>query len=118
MNKRHLTGKIYFFCLFSNLLPCSINGVFIGIFLYWYCNQPFCIKSVDTLSPILFNVYMNDLGVKLNSNKCGCNIYGIFTNHYMSADESYHIIRHSSDHKALWFEAFPLLSKAKDCLDV
>ena len=39
------------------------------------------------LSPILFNVYMNDLSMTLSSTKCGCNINGTVINHYMHADD-------------------------------
>ena len=72
--------------------------------MYWYCNQMFCVKWVTTfseyftvsngvrqggiMSPILFNVYMNNLSVELNKCKTGCNINGTFINHLMYADDS------------------------------
>ena len=40
------------------------------------------------MSPILFNVYMNDLSVKLTNLGVGCKINGIFINHLLYADDS------------------------------
>jgi hypothetical protein len=46
------------------------------------------VRQGGIMSPVLFNVYMNDLSVRLNASKCGCNINGSFINHLMYADDS------------------------------
>ena len=72
--------------------------------MYWYCNQTFCVRwgncfsdcftvsngvrQGGIISPILFNVYMDDLSTVLNKSKIGCNINNTFINHLMYADDT------------------------------
>ena len=46
------------------------------------------VRQGGILSPILFNVYMDELSVSLKSTKVGCNINGTFINHLFYADDS------------------------------
>ena len=45
------------------------------------------VKQGGILSPILFNVYMDDLNVSLNSSNIGGRIGNIFPNHLCYADD-------------------------------
>ena len=96
--------RINHWCLFSKLIERQVNIVYVRLFVYWYCNQTFCIRWASIysqffnvtngvrqggiMSPIFFNVYMNGLSQSLNDSKCGCNINGTFVNHLMYADDS------------------------------
>ena len=40
------------------------------------------------MSPILFNIYMNDLSTELNSCNVGCMFNGKMVNHFLYADDS------------------------------
>ena len=71
--------------------------------MFWYTNQKMCvrwgnvysdyfgvsngIRQGGILSPLLFNLYMDDLSDRLNNLKIGCCINGIVVNHIMYADD-------------------------------
>ena len=40
------------------------------------------------MSPILFNVYMDNLSLELNKALCGCNINGVYVHNLIYADDS------------------------------
>ena len=42
------------------------------------------------LSPILFNIYVDDLSAKLINLKIGCKINDVYVNRLMYADDSYY----------------------------
>jgi hypothetical protein len=56
------------------------------------CSESFTVKNGvrqgGILSPILFNVYMNDLSDMLNNSNVGCKINGQSLNHLFYADDS------------------------------
>ena len=90
--------------LFEKMLKRNFPIVVIRILMYWYCNQQFCVRwgsnmsalfnvsngvrQGGIMSPILFNLYMNDLSQSLSASKVGCNINGLFINHLLYADDS------------------------------
>lgn len=96
--------RICHWSLFSKLIDRKVNPLFVRLLLYWYTNQTMCIRWANTLSsfftvsngvrqggimsPILFNVYMDDLSSLLNNSPYGCCINGDKANHLMYADDS------------------------------
>ena len=96
--------RISHWCLFDKLLKRGVDVLFVRILIYWYSNQLFCVKwgshlsdffgvsngvrQGGIMSPYLFNVYMNELSIRLNNSKCGCIINGMFMNHIMYADDA------------------------------
>lgn len=90
--------------LFHKLIRRKIPLLFIRLFVHWYAHQQFCIKWANitsdffftsngvrqggVASPILFNVYMDDLSVKLSNTDVGCLYEGVRINHMFYADDS------------------------------
>jgi hypothetical protein len=90
--------------LFYKLLQRKVPGVFIRILVYWYTTQSFRIRwgsrlsdsfyvtngvrQGGILSPILFNVYTNDLSILLSETRVGCQLNGLMYNHFMYADDT------------------------------
>ena len=64
---------------------CSIlqSLVTVNIYITQYRRITFCMS----FSPILFNVYMDDLSVSLNSSNIGGRMGNIFLNHLCYADD-------------------------------
>ena len=95
--------RVNFWLLFNKLITRSIPLFIVRILAVWYTHQKMCIrwgnaysssfsvyngvKQCGILSPILFNVYMDDLSVLLNSSNIGGRIGNIFPNHLCYADD-------------------------------
>jgi exonuclease III len=89
--------------LFDKLLRRGVPVYIVRLLMFWYAHQRVCVKWGNTLSefftvcngvrqggilsPLLFNVYMNDLSTCLNTHNIGCAISGITINHLMYADD-------------------------------
>ena len=89
--------------LFDKLIERGVPGYIVKILIYWYSNQQMCVKWGNVLSdhftvsngvrqggilsPYLFNMYMDDLSVKLNSCNTGCVFNNLRINHVMYADD-------------------------------
>ena len=89
--------------LFIKLSKKGVPGYIVRILAYWYANQTMSVKwgnSVSEpfgvsngvrqggiLSPILFNLYMDDLSKELNAYKTGCWLGDNLINHLMYADD-------------------------------
>ena len=90
--------------LFSKLIKRGVSHIYIRLFIYWYSTQQFCVRWGDSLSssfhvsngvrqggvmsPVLFNVYMDDLSVQLNNSCIGCSFNGEVFNHILYADDT------------------------------
>ena len=88
--------------LFKKLLT-RLPIIIIRLLVYWYSCQEFLIRwgnimtggfkvsngvrQGGVLSPILFNIYMDDLSKKLNMCKNGCQLNGTSMNHLIYADD-------------------------------
>ena len=89
--------------LFDKLLKQGVPGYIVRLLVFWYTNQKMCVRwgnvysdyfgvsngvrQGSILSPLLFNLYMDDLSDRLNKLKIGCCINGIVVNHIMYADD-------------------------------
>ena len=96
--------RINHWTLFKKLLHRSIPVVIIRIIMYWYTQQTFVVqwgsylsssfmcsngvRQGGILSPIFFNIYVDELSCSLTNLKTGCNINNIFINHFMYADDT------------------------------
>ena len=82
----------------------GIPVLLIRLFKYWYTMQLFCVRWANAysdkfgtingvrqggiISPILFNLYMDDLSITLNNAQIGCSINGQLVNHLLYADDT------------------------------
>ena len=95
--------RVNFWCLFDKLIKRKVPVIFVRFFMVWYCTQEFVLRRGNhlstafttcsgvrqggILSPLFFNVYMDDLSSILNNAKVGCTINEVIINHLMSADD-------------------------------
>ncbi len=96
--------KVNHWSLFKKLLLCGLPAVVVRILLTWYANQLFYIRWGNTvscgfnvingvrqgsiISPVFFNIYVNDLSCTLQSTRLGCNLNGTQINHLLYADDT------------------------------
>ena len=89
--------------LFGKLKRRGIPGFIVRLLAFWYTNQKMCIRWGNVysneftvsngvrqggiLSPMLFNVYVDDLSGELNSKNVGVKYNGVIINHLMYADD-------------------------------
>ena len=89
--------------LFKKLLDHGVPIYIVRLLAFWYSNQLLCVRWAGMtsasfrmtngvrqggiLSPYLFNLYMNDLSVKLSKCNTGCYIGDTSINHIMYADD-------------------------------
>ena len=89
--------------LFDKLRHRGIPSYLLRILVFWYENQTMCVRwgkflsepftvsngvrQGGILSPLLFNVYVDDLSIRLNKLNIGCTIGGTIINHILYADD-------------------------------
>ena len=95
--------RICHWLLFKKLIDKRIPLFIIKLLVCWFSTQQmhirwgntttslFCVSNVvkqgTILSPVLFNVYMNQLSVKLNASNIGGDIGGVLVNHLCYTDD-------------------------------
>ncbi len=96
--------RLNFWVLFDKLLTRGMPKIIVRLLVFWYTHQNFYVRwgsslsnafkssngtrQGGVLSPYLFNVYVDDLSVRLNSLNVGCYISNTCVNHLMYADDS------------------------------
>lgn len=89
--------------LFEKLKCRGVPGYLLRILVFWYENQTMCVRwgkmlskpfkvsngvrQGGVLSPLFFNVYMDELSKNLNKLKIGCTVGDLIINHIMFADD-------------------------------
>ena len=95
--------RVNHWLLLKKLIVRQVPHYVIRLLVFWYTQQLFCVKWGDAtsgyfhvknglrqggiLSPILFNVFMDDLSVQLTASNTGCKLVGMTMNHLMYADD-------------------------------
>ena len=96
--------RINHWCLFKKLIKRNIDVTLIRLLIFWYCQQTFCVRwgnqfsqfftvsngvrQGGIMSPVLFNIYMDELSCNLNQSYIGCSMNGMIINHLMYADDT------------------------------
>jgi len=96
--------RVNHWSLFNKLLKRSVPKLVVRIIIFWYTKQTFTVqwgqclsvpftcsngvRQGGILSPLFFNVYVDELSMHLNNLKTGCNINNIYLNHFMYADDT------------------------------
>jgi hypothetical protein len=104
MDSSKAFDRVNHYCLFDKLLRRGVPPIAVRLLCTWFSSQSFIVRwsSVlsesftvsngvrqgGVLSPVLFNVFMNDLSIKLQSQNSGCSFNGIMLNHLFYADDS------------------------------
>ena len=96
--------KINHWLLFRKLIDRHVPSIIVRILMVWYVRQNFYVRWSNStsssftvtngvrqggiLSPYLFNLYIDDLSVKLNNVSTGCIFNGGRINHLFYADDA------------------------------
>ena len=114
--------KIDFWLLIQKLITKDFPVFIIKVLAYWYCHQEMHVRWGSTstssfhllsgvkqggiLSPMLFNVYMDQLSIRLNRSGIGGDIGGHLINHLCYADDLCLISLSSAGMQSFFFSFF------------
>ena len=95
--------RVNHWSLLHKLCIRRVPSIIIRILKYWFTQQTFCVKwgsasselfrvtnglrQGGILSPVMFNVYLDCLSIKLAASKIGCKFVDKTVNHLMYADD-------------------------------
>ena len=95
--------RVNHWLLLKKLIERDIPPFVIRLLMFWYTEQLFCVRWGNTtssnfhvknglrqggiLSPIFFNVFIDELSIQLTSSNTGCKLLGMTMNHLMYADD-------------------------------
>ena len=96
--------KLNHWFLFDKLMKRGLPSLIVRLLIFWYSKQRFATKWLNVISafftvsngvrqggimsPLLYNVFMDDLSKELVKSKVGCYIGNMCINHLMYADDS------------------------------
>ena len=96
--------KVNHWHLFKKLLYKGVPKLIVRLLMYWYISQQFAVKWCNVvspfftvsngvrqggvLSPVLYNLFIDDLSVQLMKSNVGCIMNDVRMNHLMYADDS------------------------------
>jgi len=94
--------RVSHWILFKKLVDI-LPAIIVRFLVYWYAHQQFAckwgnslsesfyvtngVRQGGVLSPILFNLYMDELSIRLSNLNIGCNVNNVFVNHLIYADD-------------------------------
>ena len=95
--------RVNHWLLLKKLIERDIPPFVIRLLMFWYTEQLFCVRwgnkkssnfhvknglrQGGILSPIFFNVFIDELSIQLTSSNTGCKLLGMTMNHLMYADD-------------------------------
>ena len=96
--------RINHWTLFRKLIHKGLPLAIVRLFAFWYTSQQFVIqwgqclsqkfqvtngvRQGGILSPMFFNVYVDDLSIALSTMNTGCNLNGVSMNAFLYADDT------------------------------
>ena len=96
--------RINHWCLFRKLLDRKMPLIIVRLLMVWYSTQQFSVqwdgiisesfyvengvRQGGILSPQLFNVYMDELSIRLSNAYVGCYYNSVCVNHFYYADDA------------------------------